>query len=130
MIYLASPYSHPDPNVREQRYQAACRATAELLRSGEPAFSPIVHSHVLVRFGLPGDWEFWQRSDRALLCRCQRLVVLTLDGWRESRGVQAEIDLAIELDLPIGYLAPERISNRSGGEASISVRPLSQETSI
>jgi hypothetical protein len=31
MIYLASPYSHPDPLVREQRFRDACRATASLL---------------------------------------------------------------------------------------------------
>ncbi len=130
MIYLASPYSHPEPAVRQWRYEAACQATAELLRRGHVVVSPIVHSHALVRFGLPGDWEFWQRCDAALLCRCQRLFVLTLEGWRESRGVQAEIDLAIDLDLPIDYLAPEMVSNRSGGEANISVRPLSQETSI
>ena len=29
-----------------------------------------------------------------------------LEGWRESRGVQAEIDVAIELDLPIWYIEP------------------------
>ena len=58
------------------------------------------------------------------------MVVLMLDGWRESRGVQAEIDLAIKLDLPIDYVSLEMISNVSGGDTSISVRPLSQETSI
>jgi len=34
MIYLASPYSHPDPAVRAERYRAACRATAALLLAG------------------------------------------------------------------------------------------------
>ena len=28
MIYLASPYSHEDQSVRENRFQAACKATA------------------------------------------------------------------------------------------------------
>jgi len=28
MIYLASPYSSPDPAVREARFRAACKATA------------------------------------------------------------------------------------------------------
>ena len=28
MIYLASPYSHSDPLVREARFNAACLATA------------------------------------------------------------------------------------------------------
>ncbi len=130
MIYLASPYSHEDPIVCEQRYEAACRATAGLLRRGHPVFSPVVHSHPLVRYGLPGDWDFWERCDRALLRCCREMIVLMLDGWRESRGVQAEIDLAIEMELPIRYLAADRISNSSGGETNISERPLSQATSI
>lgn len=61
MIYLASPYSDPDPAVREQRYEAACAATVAMLRAGHVVFSPIVHSHPLVAYGLPTDWAFWQR---------------------------------------------------------------------
>jgi len=34
MIYLASPYSHPDKNVMNRRYVAAVKATAELMRRG------------------------------------------------------------------------------------------------
>ena len=45
MIYLASPYSHPDPSVREQRFQNACRIAAELMRSGRIVYSPVAHSH-------------------------------------------------------------------------------------
>jgi hypothetical protein len=44
MIYLASPYSHPDRAVREERFRGACRATAALLRSGHAVFSPIAHA--------------------------------------------------------------------------------------
>ena len=130
MIYLASPYSHPDRHVSERRFELACRATAQLIRCGHATFSPIAHSHPLVRFGLPTDWEFWQQCDREHMRCCHQVVVLTLDGWRESRGVQAEIDLAIDMDLPIRYLSPEMISNVSGGDTSISVRPSSQATSI
>jgi Domain of unknown function (DUF1937). len=47
MIYLASPYSHPDPLVREARFDAACRAMADLVHAGQIVFSPIVHGHPL-----------------------------------------------------------------------------------
>ena len=130
MIYLASPYSHLDPSVREARFDAACQATVELVRAGHVVFSPIVHGHPLVRFDLPTTWEYWERFDREYLRRCDEMLVLMLDGWRESRGVQAEIDLAIEMDLPIRYLSPSMISNVSGGDTSMSERPLSQEISI
>lgn len=104
MIYLARPYSHPDSTVRDARYLEACRATAKLVRSGRVVFTPIVLTHPLMQFDLPSDWSYWERFDCEHLRRCTELVVLKLDGWWESRGVQAEIDLALEMDLPIRYL--------------------------
>ena len=105
MIYLASPYSHPDPAVREQRFRAACRVVAALLRAGHVVFSPIVHCHVLVEHGLPTDWAFWRHVDREHLKRCDEVVVLMLDGWNRSVGVRVEIRIAQELGKPVGYLA-------------------------
>jgi hypothetical protein len=107
MIYLASPYSHPDLTVRERRFHAACRAAAALLRAGHAVFSPIAHSHHLVEHGLPGDWTFWQQFDRELLARCDEVLVLMLDGWEESVGVREEIRIARELDKPVRYVAPD-----------------------
>ena len=129
MIYLASPYTHEDATVRESRFDAACKATSTLMRAGLSVYSPIVHSHPLVRYGLPSEWEFWQAHDCEHLRRCDEVMVLTLDGWNASRGVQAEIALAIQLALPIRYLSPSMISNLSGGDDSMSIRPFSQETS-
>lgn len=107
MIYLASPYSHPDGAVREQRFRDACCVTARLMERGLTVFSPIVHGHPLVSHGLPTDWPFWERFDREHLRRCDELVVLTLDGWRESIGVTAEIRIAGELGKPVRYLVPK-----------------------
>ena len=128
MIYLASPYTHVDAAVRESRFDAACLATSALMRAGLSVYSPIVHSHPLVRFGLPIEWEFWKAHDCEHLRRSDKVVVLTLDGWEESRGVRAEVELAIDLDLPIRYMTLSMISNLSGGDESMSLRPLSQET--
>ena len=111
MIYLASPYSHPDPDIREARFHAACRAMAMLLPRGEKVFSPVVHSHPLVAHGLPTDWEFWQAIDSEFLLYCDELAVLTLEGWEESRGVQAEIALAIHLGKPVRLIAPDSASS-------------------
>ncbi|HXH21718.1 MAG TPA: DUF1937 family protein [Dehalococcoidia bacterium] len=107
MIYLASPYSHPDPAVRERRFRTACRLAAAFLRAGMLVFSPIAHSHPLVEFGLPTDWRFWERYDRAHLERCDEVVVLMMDGWKESAGVQAEVRIARELGKPVRFLGVE-----------------------
>lgn len=114
-IYLASPYSNPDPAVREFRFREACRAAAALMQSGRWVFSPIAHGHPICEHGVPSDWTQWQELDRQMLRQCDELVVLTFDGWRGSCGVQAEIRLAVELGKPIRYVSPE---DPAGGPAS------------
>ena len=115
LVYLASPYSHPDPIVRDERYRAVCQAVAAMLFAGQSVFSPIVYSHSLVAYGAPTDWLFWERYDREMLSRCDRLVVLMLPGWRESVGVQAEIQIAQKMGKPVMFLSPEEISVSVGG---------------
>src|SRR5688572_30741405 len=110
MIYLASPYSHSDPTIREQRFHAACAATAALMREGHVVFSPVCHSHPLTARGLPGDWAFWQAQDLAHLERCDDLLVLMLDGWEQSAGVQAELRQAGVLGKPVWYRAPLEVA--------------------
>ncbi len=109
MIYLASPYSHPDPVIREERYRAACRTAAALLREGRSVFSPIAHSHPLTEYGLPADWTFWKHCDRELLERCDEVLVLLLDGWKDSVGVREEIRIAREMGKPVRYLDIARL---------------------
>jgi hypothetical protein len=104
VIYLASPYSHWDATIRERRYHDACLAAAHLLQSGCNVFSPIVHGHPLVAYGLPTDWAYWEAFDREHISRCDELCVLTLDGWQDSVGVMAEIEIAAGLGRPIRYL--------------------------
>jgi hypothetical protein len=105
MIYLATPYSHPDRAVRELRFREVNRVAAELMRAGVHVFSPISHSHSISLMGnLPTDWGYWKEYDRAMLKNCEKLVVLMQLGWHESEGVQAEIALAKELGLPVEFL--------------------------
>lgn len=107
MMYLASPYSNPDPAVREQRFREACRVTAALVHAGYVVFSPVVHSHFLAEHGLPNTWAFWRKQDETFLERADSLVVLMLPGWQESVGVRGEIEIARELGKPTVYLEPD-----------------------
>lgn len=108
MIYLASPYTHPDPKVEKQRYVEAARAASHLMAQGYHVFSPIAHTHPIKKYGdeLPGDWTFWGDFDCWFIERCELFTVLMLDGWRESKGVQAEIVIALELNKPVKHMEP------------------------
>jgi hypothetical protein len=108
-VYLASPYSHPDPAVKQARYEAACRAAARFMEHSEVVFSPIAHSHAIEIVGQPIDptHDFWMRQDRPLLKGAAELYVLDIDGWKQSKGVTEEIAIAHKLGMPV-YLVSEQ----------------------
>ena len=110
MIYVASPYSHPRQYVREDRYHAVCRAVVKMIQDGLVVFSPIIHSHVLHdTYGLGGDWSFWQRIDEHMIDLCEKVVVLKLPGWEESKGIAAEVAYAERVGKVVEWVEPERI---------------------
>lgn len=106
MIYLASPYNHTSPFVREQRYLAAMEAVALLMKRRIWVFSPIVHCHELKKIAeLPPSHGFWLAYDLHILEQCAALYILAIEGWKESLGVAAEREHAITLGIPISLVA-------------------------
>lgn len=115
MLYLASPFSHDDPEVREARYKAALAETALMLSSGHNVFSPICYSYQFERDCGLSDWAFWMRVDLDILSRCGEVHVLMLPGWDVSRGVKAEIEHARKIGKPIKLRKPEASNLTVGG---------------
>lgn len=107
LYYLASPYSHKEESMKDYRFDLAARATRYLLERfpNVNIFSPIVHSHVLHRIGMQGDWNTWKRIDTNYIEKCDGLVVLMIPGWEQSVGVTAEIEVAKQLGKTIFYLS-------------------------
>ena len=105
MIYLASPYSDPDPEVLEMRFDVICRIAAKAMQKGQHVFSPIAHCHPIAKVGkLPTDFQFWNGYDRWFITHCQELHVVQLPGWERSIGVRSEILIAEELGVPVRYV--------------------------
>lgn len=110
MIYLATPYTDPDPAVMEERFNRACEIAGRLMAQGLIVFSPVAHTHpIAVRCGLPRGFDYWERYDRALLAAASKLLVAKLPGWERSAGIAAEIKIAEELGIPIEYLGLETL---------------------
>ena len=109
MNYIASPYTHKDPLVMQDRFEMVCKITADLLKKypSQLFFSPIAHSHSVAAMGsLPTNWEWWMGQDRQWLGMASRLIVCdSIPGWDESRGVQAEIGMAEEMGIEVVYLS-------------------------
>lgn len=105
LIYLATPYNHPDPAVREERFNLACLAAATLMQNGVHLFCPIAHTHPIALQGnLPCDWDYWQEYDRLMLNSCTELWIVQMDGWDQSEGIKGEIKIARELNKRVFYL--------------------------
>lgn len=110
MLYIASPYSHKDPNVMEQRYLMVRAFSALGLKKGFMVYSPIVHCHELAKAeDLPKDFEFWMTYNKHMIGRSSALVVCCIPGWQESLGVTEEITFAGDLKIPV-TLVKELIS--------------------
>jgi hypothetical protein len=112
-IYLASPYSHPDPDIMESRFEAVAIATAYLMDiEGSVVYSPIVHSHIVAKY-LDNflDHEFWLTQDRSHISTCDKLIVYKLEGWDKSFGVSWEIGLCNGLGIIVEYLETEVVYN-------------------
>lgn len=104
-IYLASPYSHPLPAVRYQRFKLVCRIAGRLMQDGNVVFSPIAHTHPITELcDLPKGWDYWQKYDLAMILGSYKVIVCMMDGWRESKGVTAEIEIAHRYGIPVEYL--------------------------
>ena len=106
-IYLASPYSDPDniPVVEEERFRAACRKAADIMKEGYIVFSPIAHGHPIAKHGeLPKDITYWRETDQSFIEWADEVWFLMIPGWTKSKGMALEVEIAMELGEPMKYM--------------------------
>ena len=109
LAYLACPYTHENPTVRERRHEIANDYAARLT-ADVAVFSPITHGPMLEQYLKPSvskNHKFWMDQCIPILRVCQEVFVLPLSGWRQSKGVQIELELARQLLLPIRIIQSE-----------------------
>ncbi len=103
LIYLAIPYS----GMKDSSYDQVNKAMIKFLEKGFNCFSPISHFHGLAKLGSPVDWNYWQKICEDWVQRCDEVIVLVpkegTDKIRNSKGVQAEIQVAKTLGIPITF---------------------------
>lgn len=92
--YVASPYTNY-PDGHSAAALAVASVTAQLTAAGVPVFSPIAHGQMLLDAAPhildATDHEFWMRADQPMMNAAGGLIVVMLEGWRQSRGVRQEI---------------------------------------
>ena len=109
MLYIAAPYTHPDPLVRRARAYCAAVLTAELMRgaTGDWFFSPIPLGHEVAQhlpYEVAEDHGFWMRWCRNALEEASALYLIPLPNWQRSRGIAEELAYCDSKSLPVVYL--------------------------
>ena len=105
-IYLAIPYSKMD---KELSFTIANEISIRFLNKGFNVFSPITHSHPLVKKGLlNGAWDFWEKIDCQFIDWADEIVVIIppnngIELIETSVGVQGEINYAKQTNKPYRY---------------------------
>lgn len=103
-LYIAIPYR----NNPEYSFEIVNFVSAELMKKGYIVFSPISHSHPIgLVMNKRFDHDFWMNQDLPFLKFCDELVVICIDGWKESKGVQEEIAMAKLLKKKIVYITDD-----------------------
>jgi hypothetical protein len=119
--YLATSYTWKNPMrkvpligkmlarfVEYVRYKRVSKATAMLMeKTGWNIFSPITHSHIIPRW-IPerlNTHTFWLNLDFDWISACNEIWVFMQPGWKESYGVNKEVELAIsKLNKKVRYI--------------------------
>jgi len=111
MVYLASPYTHAEKAVEQERFIAATKACGWLMNNHPEVqmfYSPIAHTHPIAQVcTLPGVWQFWAAADETILSRSSEIWILCISGRKKSTGVNAEIKIAQKFGLPVKYVIPQ-----------------------
>jgi hypothetical protein len=104
--YVASPYSHPDADVRDKRAHDVNDVCGRLLAEGVHVYSPIWATHrACIRHELPKDHLFWLAFNKAFIDPATGVLVADINGWRESKGCSQEIEYARQLGKPVYLLS-------------------------
>jgi len=101
--YIASPYSHPDPEVVKKRVKGVTQAVKAIIENNRAVvpFSPILYADRIQQDVTPEMG--WYAFDLPFLARADRLIVLQLQGWETSMGITMEIAFALGKGIPISY---------------------------
>ena len=100
-IFLSLPYT----GMEQKSFDIANEHAAKLISQGHIVFSPISHSHPIAKAGnLPGGFEFWWKQNKSFLDWCDEVVVLMVEGWLESSGVQREVHYATKIQKPVHFV--------------------------
>ena len=110
--YITSPFAHHSENVMKKRIVDVKKAVRHILKTRPYAYplSPLTGETLDFKQGFQTKAGNY-RLDLQLLNKCDKLIVLQLEGWDRSLGVQLGIAFALGKGIPIMYLTLDEVEN-------------------
>ena len=100
IVYIAGKYLGKTPEETELNIIRAREAMLRLSREGWFVYCPHSHSSGFEIYeDIPN--EFWYQHGELILSKCNAIYML--EGWEESKGAIRELELALDLGLPVFY---------------------------
>jgi hypothetical protein len=89
--YLGSPYSKY-PGGIDEAFRLVCEQAGHLLRYGIQVYSPIAHCHPIAHYAKidPHDHKIWLPANALMMAGARGLIVLKLETWESSYGLNFE----------------------------------------
>lgn len=118
-VYLASPYSTgslADNSILNCLTTLGFRRMAvenylhQAVLRGVTMYSPIAHWAEIGKKKPAVSHKQFLKADKEILSGCGSLLVLTLPGWENSKGVLEEIETAKHMGIPIHYTSHKDVS--------------------
>lgn len=105
LVYLATPYTTNNVQLKYERMKKLEKIASALFELKVNFISPILHNYTLFDKGLIRDssWDFWKNYCLSILEKCDKIFVFKDTDWKTSVGVQAEIKFAEENNIPVKY---------------------------
>ena len=104
LMYLAAPYSRvDDKHIFMEKFMKF--SARYMMEKRVHIVSPLFNHYSMIHVPeMETDWNAWGAYSEDLLTRCDGLIVLCLPGWKESSGVQAEIDIANKHGILVSFI--------------------------
>lgn len=105
--YVSSPYSKY-PGGHDAAFDDICDVCVRLALDGLKFFSPICHCHpIAASAGRRLNHYNWLALDAPVANAAYGLVVVMMQGWEDSEGVEAEIAWFKAAGKPIHYVSQD-----------------------
>jgi hypothetical protein len=116
MIYLATPFTHKDSNIMNERLSLVTKVNYILIEKGITCISPVFYGCALSEKVKNRDlsWTTWERFCKDLIDKCKMMIVLNVFEWEKSTGVTEEIKYCKDNNIPVLLLSEEEIYNFDG----------------